>query len=189
MLVLVGGVVGGIARGPAVALVGAGELRAVRRAVAERPLRDAVGRHDQVRGHRQVAEDPLALGQLVVRRARDIGEAPHGDAALPLGRGEEVPVAHRLAEGRVGDVVGCQAELVDGQQHLPRLELALGHRRRRELDRAQVVARDEEVEGSVGCELGHRCPMVTSRRQSGDKVRHGAVKIASRRAWAGPLRV
>ena len=106
-----------------VAVVGGGQLGARGGGIDEVGLARAVRADDQVRGRRQVAEYAGPLGHAVGLAGGHVGEAPdrHPGPAL-LGR-EEVPVAHRLAHHRVGDVVGGQAEGIDAEEHLARLEL------------------------------------------------------------------
>ena len=70
-------------------------------------------------GARQIAVYTHARRHVGVSRILDAGVAP--DIQFPpfrvRGR-EEVPVVHRLAEHRVGDVVRCQPEGLDAKQGL-----------------------------------------------------------------------
>ena len=137
----------GVGIGPHIALVGRGQRRSVRRGVHEAVLVGVCGRHDEVRGRGQVPVQARAGLDTLGLALLDLGEAPHRDAApAVLGR-EEVPVGHRLAEHRVGDVVRRQPETVDPQERLTGTELgrrsdsAMRHSRRSSrLTRKSVMA-------------------------------------------------
>jgi hypothetical protein len=124
LLVLVSLLVEGQAGDPHVAVVGGRELRPVRRRVDEVERVGAVRLHDEVGSWRQVPEDPRPLRHSVRLAGYHVGEAPdrHPRPAVLIDR-EELPVVHRLAHHRVGDVVGGEAEGVDTEQHLTVLEL------------------------------------------------------------------
>ncbi|MNP50540.1 hypothetical protein D3C76_1448100 [compost metagenome] len=71
-------------------------------------------------GHGIEAEEALADFQPRAVRLHHLGEAPDRDDAHPfLPRRKELPIAHRLAQGGIGDVVGGEGEAVDTQQRLP----------------------------------------------------------------------
>ena len=70
--------------------------------------------------------------------ALDLGEPPHRHPAPTVLGGEEVPVGHRLAHHRVGDVVGGQPEAVDRQQRQARIQL--GRLRLGNAAHAQIAA-------------------------------------------------
>ncbi len=115
----------------------------MRRAIDEAMSVDVLGRHQQVAGGRQVAEHARARLEALGIRLGDVGEAPHRHPAPTLRGREEVPVAHRLTEDRVGDVVRGESECIDLQQSLPvheRRRLGLG-----DAGLPQIVASDQEV--------------------------------------------
>ena len=74
--------------------------------------------------------------------------APDRNAAQTLGRGKEFPIAHGLAERRIGDVVGRQGEVVDLDQDFAVVERGQG--RGLPLALAQIFARHHEVEAGNG---------------------------------------
>jgi hypothetical protein len=87
----------------------------VRRAVGK-AARAGPGRgDDQVRRRRQISVQPRADLDVLGVAALDLGEAPHRHPPPIVWSREEVPVRHRVAEYRVGDVVRRQPETVDAQ--------------------------------------------------------------------------
>ncbi len=132
----------GVRVGALVALVGGGQGAPMLRLVPE-PAGVGGRGHDEVRGRRQVAVHPRAALEALGPALAHLGEAPHRHPPPALRGGEEVPVGHGVAEHRIGDVVGGQAEAVDLQQRLTLVQLGrLGARRPR---RPDVAAVDEEV--------------------------------------------
>ena len=118
------GPVEGVGAARQVAVVGGGQRRFVRRGVDE-PGAVGVGRGDDADARTTAdtrrggcpASTPSA--SLLSTSAK-----PHvGTRPQPSSAREEVPVGHRLAEDRVGDVVRGHPEGVDPQQRLARLEL------------------------------------------------------------------
>ena len=86
--------------------------------VDEVGLAGPVGPHEEVIGGWQVAEYAGPLRHPIRLARGDVGEPPDGHVRpVPLCR-KEVPVAHRIAHQRVGDVVRGEAEAVDAEQHL-----------------------------------------------------------------------
>ena len=103
----------------AVALVGRGQRRPVCGGVDEPRLVDAVGDDQQVAGAGQIPVDAAALGQIGVARLRYVGVPPDIELSPVRVRSrEEVPVAHRLAEYGVSDVVRGQSEPLDAKEGL-----------------------------------------------------------------------
>ena len=136
--------VAGVGRDPPVLVVDHGQAGAVRRP-STKPRADALGPHDEMGRHRQVAVDALAFGQRGHGRPRHVRAAPDGNAP-PAGLGrEEVPVAHRVARDGVGDVVRGEREAVDPELDLARSEL--GERLLGEAGAPQVVAANFEARG------------------------------------------
>ena len=89
-------------------------IRAVDKTIRVHPIR----LHDQMRCRGQVAIKALAHRKALNRAGRHRGKAPNGDHAPPrIGRGEEFPVVHRLAEHRVGHVVRGECKVLNVQQH------------------------------------------------------------------------
>ena len=156
LLTLTVGIVGGVGVSAPVALVRGRQSGAVRGRVDEAAPVDAVGNHHELRGQREIAEHARPLFELGGATLRHLGEAPDRQLAPALLRGEEPPVAHRVAEEGVGHVVGRQPEGLDPQQRL-----ALGRLRSllvREAVAAQVVCGDEEVHSRslrAGAYAGH----------------------------------
>ncbi|MDT4835016.1 hypothetical protein FQZ97_686700 [compost metagenome] len=155
--------VGGVQRvgvAAEVLVVDRGQLGAVRRRVGEARGREPVGAEHRARGHRPVAVEPFAHGHARVQRLHHAREAPHRDAAPAffLG-GKELPVAHRIAEGGVGDVVGGERKAVDAHAHL-----AVGQRPVGgvgvQARGGQLVFADQEVGGAHGVDL-HGCVLKT----------------------------
>ena len=113
------GAVAGVGAAACVVVVDRVQRAAVLGAVDEAAGIGACRLHDQLVGEREVAVEALADLHRLVARLDRLAEAPHRQAAGGrIAAGEEVPVAHRLAEGGVGDVVRGQGERVDPHSHL-----------------------------------------------------------------------
>ena len=123
------------------------KARAVRCRIDE-ASRVRVRTNGEVRRHRDETEHALPLGQRRRPGGEHAGVGPGGNAAPPIRRGEQPPIAHPVAHDCVGDVVGAQREALDEQ-----LRLALGEviARRLALDQ---LARGEIV--TANPELGHQ---------------------------------
>ena len=92
--------------------------------VREAGSRDVARRDDEVARHRQVAIEALPNLNAVALGGDYVGETPNRDAAPAVFVREEVPVRHEVAEGRVADVVGREAESINAQQRLAGAYLA-----------------------------------------------------------------
>ena len=131
---------------PAVGVVRARELRAMRRRVDDAGRPD-LGCQQHVRGHRDIAEQPLPRLEDVA--AHHLGEPPGGDPAPALlARREEAPVADRVAGQRVRDHVRRQPEPLDAQQRLP--FAGLGQRRLGDARLGELVLAHLEGQQSIG---------------------------------------
>ena len=91
------------------------QLAPVRRAVEEAAALDATGCSTTLVGHRPVAVEALADrdARRSATRSRSRSPRPECSPGRGIAGRKEAPVAHRLAEGAVGDVVGGQREAVD----------------------------------------------------------------------------
>ena len=114
--------------------------------VREAARRDVARRDDDVARHRQVAVEALPNLNSLALRGDDVGETPDRDAAPAVLGGEEVPVRHEIAEGRVADVVCREAEGINAQQRLAGAYLAgVAAHAFGEFDSFEAVAADAEV--------------------------------------------
>jgi len=95
----------------------------VLRGVEEPAAVDTSGVEHELARRGQVAEDARPDLQPLLPAGAHLGEAPHRHPSPTVLGGEEAPVGHRLAEHRVGDVVGRQPERRDAQLSLTGLEL------------------------------------------------------------------
>ena len=143
--------IGRVAGCEGVGVVGRRQGGAVFTAVAETADANPIRAHDEVTSRRKVAVDAPADPESFDLGLDDVGEAPErGHSPAGLGR-EELPVAERVAEDGIRDVVGRDSDAVDPEQRLTRLD-----RRQCDVDQAgvgQVVARNLKCPGATG--IGH----------------------------------
>ena len=113
-----GRVAGGIGVQPPVGVVQAGQVPAVLAAGGEPPGMDARWGHQQVVRHGKEAKQPPPHAYPLAAAGGDLGVGPHRQTAPAVGGREEPPVTELVAQARVRDVVGRQAEPLDSQHRL-----------------------------------------------------------------------
>ena len=147
LLILVFRRVARIGRDPGVLVVHRGKRLPMGKAIDEAAPADTDGANHEMRRHREVAEDTLALGHAFVVGADHVAEAPYRDLApARLGR-KEVPVRHHVAGDGVRDVVRGERERRDLQQHFSVVQLDfIGPGGAHEFAMAQVSALHQEVD-------------------------------------------
>ena len=139
---------GRIAADTRIGVVDRGDALAVRRAVAQPALADVGGFDNQVRGHREIAEQPFAFGKVGMARGDHVTESPHWNVAVAIRCGKQTPVFELIAQHRIGDVVGGEGEAVDFQQQAIDGQIVGGRKRYiNEAALLEVVAGDDELSG------------------------------------------
>ena len=107
-----------VAVGERVAAVGAGHPRPVLGHVTEALVVEAARLDHQLGRHRQVAENPTALGRVGAAALDHPPEAPDRHPAPGSSARKKSQYCEHVAEHAVGDVVGGQPEALDRQAGL-----------------------------------------------------------------------
>jgi hypothetical protein len=127
----------------------------VRGAVAQAALADVGRLDDEMRRHREIAEQAFADRDVRMFRGGHLAKAPHRNVAETVWRGKELPVFQLVAEHRIGDVVGGEGEAVDlHQQGVGRQCIRIGKPGRDHLALLEIISRNDEVGRCHGCDPG-----------------------------------
>jgi hypothetical protein len=88
----------------------------VRGGIAKASLADVGGFDDEMRCHREIAEQGFACGDRGMLRGDHLAKPPYRNVAETFGRRKQLPVFQTIAEHGVGDVVGGEGEARDLHQ-------------------------------------------------------------------------